>query len=118
MCTYYHASTKEYSIGQSISINDYEGETTYDHECRTDEGKRINDLLDEARPQGVPSRKKCIYLFKTLEQCQFYATGLKIPDIRIYIVHSNDVIYGGYPFSLIDKIYRSKNGNRELLRVR
>lgn len=103
MCTYYHASTKEYTSGQIVSINDFEGETTYDHECRTDEEKRINDLLDAARPEGLPSRKKCIYLFKKLKNCLSYAKSMHIK--HVYEVQCNDQdVYGPFPMVLCNTL--------------
>ena len=98
MCVYYHASHERYVVGQTISIEDFQGETTLDHARRLPEEKDVNDLLDANRPPKVLySRKRCIFLFENLQQCMYYASNLPSQNIRIYKTHSNDTVFGGFP---------------------
>lgn len=107
MCIFYHASSESYVVGQTISVNSFQGETTRDHARRSPEEQKVNDLLDENRPQNVYSRRRCIFLFDNLQQCRYYATKLQRDDIRIYRTHSNDIVFGGYPICLVNKVYNT-----------
>lgn len=112
MCVFYHASSESYDVGLTVSVDCYQGETTRDHARRTPEEKIVNDSLDSIRPENVYSRKYCIFLFNNLHQCLYYATHLQIDDIRIYRVHSNDVVFGGFPICLVNKVYNTPEDAR------
>ena len=56
MCVFYHASPEVYNVGQMISINDFQGETTRDHARRSPEEQLVNELIDNGRPMDVYSR--------------------------------------------------------------
>lgn len=113
MCVFYHASSEAYNVGQTISIDNFQGETTRDHARRSPEGQHVNDLLDASRPPNVYSRKRCIYLFDNLQQCMYYASQLQSDDIRIYKTHSDDVVYGGFPFCLVNMVYKAPHERRD-----
>ncbi len=102
MCTYYHASNLPFTIGQSYSINDFDGDATYDHANRTEEEKEINQALDEVRSIGVLSRLKCIYLFQSLVQCYAYARSNNIN--HIYEVRTDGTVFGPYPMTLVTTV--------------
>ena len=108
MCTFYHASNKIYTDEQEVSINDFVGNTTCDYERRTKEEKLVYDLLDGVRPNGVISRKKCIYLFRELSLCQAYARSEHIN--HVYEVKCNDDdLWGPYPMTLVNTIFTCNN---------
>ncbi len=108
MCVYYHASPERYVVGQTISIEDFQGETTRDHARRSPKEKNVNDLLDDNRPPKVLySRKRCIFLFENLQQCMYYASKLPSQNIRIYKTHSNDTVFGGFPICLVNIVYKT-----------
>lgn len=103
MCTYYHASNMALSAGQSYSIDDFDGECTYDHINRPGFQQLINVQMDSARPEGVPSRTKCIYLFGNLLHCLAYARSNNMA--HIYEVRVDGNVFGPYPMTLITTVY-------------
>ena len=82
MCIYYHASLERYSIGYTVSVDNFQGTTTRDHARRSLEQQLVNDLLDAKRPQDMYNRKRCIFLF-------------------------DDVVWGGFPICVVNKVYNS-----------
>lgn len=91
MAIFYHASVREYEVGKTYSTNQFTGNSTSDHSIRSCTEQKVNILLDEGRPEGCPSRQKCIYLFDNLEYCRFYATKIanrQKDAIKIYKVNS------------------------------
>ena len=111
MCIFYHASNLRFIQGQRYSIDDFDGDTTYDHYRRPEKEKLINIQLDKARPEGVLSRIKCIYLFSNLEQCKEYARSVGIN--HIYTVCPSDKVYGPYPMTLVTTLFKSQETIRE-----
>ena len=113
MCTFYHASNRNYTTEQEVSINDFVGDTTCDYERRTNEEKLVYDLLDGVRPNGVISREKCIYLFRELSLCQAYARSGHIN--HVYEVKcSDDNLWSPYPMTLVNTIFTCNNEERKV----
>ena len=52
MCVFYHASSEVYNVGQPISVDNFQGETTRDHARRPLEEQLVNELIDDGRPIG------------------------------------------------------------------
>lgn len=105
MCTFFHATKRTFNIGDSFSVDMFDGDFTVDHSNRNDKEKEVNEQLDEGRPEGVLSRTKCIYLFGNLSHCQHYAKSMRYE--HIYEVHSDDVVNGPYPMVLVNTLYNS-----------
>lgn len=103
MCTFYHASNLSFVAGKPYSINDFDGEYTYDHKNRPVCQQLINMQLDKERPDGVLSRMNCIYLFCSLTHCLAYARSHHIA--HIYEVRADDNIFGPYPMTLVTTIF-------------
>ena len=82
MCVFYHASPEVYNVGQMISVDNFQGETTRDHDRRLPEEQLVNEQLDGGRPMDVYSRKRCIFLFDNLQQCMY-------SDISDALYHSD-----------------------------
>lgn len=104
MCVFFHASNLLFENGLKRSVNDYEGNVTYNHKNRTGQDQLINEMLNDARPNGVISRLKCIYLFRDLELCKSYARSEKIA--HVYEVSANDNVFGPYPMCLLTTLLR------------
>lgn len=113
MCIFYHASNLQFNEGQVYSIENFQGDTTYDHKRRSNQEKIINIQLDKARPNGVISRIKCIYLFSNLEQCKEYARNAKLK--HIYSVCPSDKIYGPYPMTIVTTLLNCQETIREVV---
>ena len=111
MCLFYHASDLLFKQGQEYSIKDFGGDTTRDHYRRPETEKLINIQLDKARPEGVLSRIKCIYLFSNLEQCKEYARNVGFD--HIYTVCPSDEVYGPYPMTLVTTLFKCQETIRE-----
>lgn len=107
MCIYYHASLERYSIGYTVSVDNFQGTTTRDHARRSLEQQLVNDLLDAKRPQDMYNRKRCIFLFDNLQHCIYYASKQYGEGVQIYRVHSDDVVWGGFPICVVNKVYNS-----------
>lgn len=105
MCTFYHASNLSFVAGQPYSINDFEGEYTYDHKNRPECQQLINIQLDKERPNGVLSRMNCIYLFRNLTHCLAYARSNNIN--HIYEVRTDGNVFGPYPMTLVTTVLNS-----------
>lgn len=110
MCVFFHASNMLFENGQIRSVNDYEGNVTYNHKQRTGPEQLINEMLNNARPDGVISRLKCIYLFQDLELCKRYARSEKI--VHVYEVSANDNVFGPYPMCLLTTLLRCEKDKR------
>lgn len=113
MCVFYHASPEVYNVGQIISVENFQGKTTRDHARRSPEEQIVNEQLDGGRPMDVYSRRRCIFLFDNLQQCMYYASQLQSDDIRIYKTHSDDVVFGGFPICLVNKVYNTPLETRD-----
>ena len=111
MCTYFHTTNKQIPVGETFSIEMFDGDTTTDHSNRSEPEKEINNLLDSARPEGTLSRKKCIYLFNNLAICKAYARSLGAN--HIYKVISHEDIFGPYPMTLLTTLKSCNDGNRQ-----
>ena len=111
MCLFYHASDLQFKQGQVYSIKDFEGDTTRDHYRRPETEKLINIQLNKARPKGVLSRIKCIYLFSNLEQCKEYSRNAGFD--HIYTVCPSDEVYGPYPMTLVTTLFKCQETIRE-----
>lgn len=105
MCTYFHTTNKPLQVGENFSIDMFEGDTTIDHTNRCEEQKKTNDIFDKYRPNGVLSRKKCIYLFSNLSQCKKYANNKGYQ--YIYEVKCNDEVFGPYPMTLVTSLAKN-----------
>lgn len=110
MCIYFHASNLYFRVGQPYSINDFDGECTYDHNNIPESQQLINIQLDNERPDGVLSRTKCIYLFGSLVHCFAYARYNNIA--HIYEVHVDGNVFGPYPMTLVSTVYKCPADNR------
>ena len=112
---YYHASKYKYEINKVLSITDYEGDCTYDHNVRSEEQRRVNEIIDSRRPKHVAiSRTKAIYLFDNLCNCRDYAKSILHEDdvVYIYKVQIEGQIYGGYPFCMIKEVYNKLHSHK------
>ena len=113
MRVFFHASSEVYKVGERIPVDGFHGETTWDYAQRTLEEQCVYDLLDSCRPDGCYSRKRCIFLFSNQQQCESYASSQlrklqsKGGRINVYRVHSDDEVFGGFPFCLVDKVYKT-----------
>ena len=116
MCMfYYHASKCKYEINQDISIEDFEGDCTYDHKVRSEEQKRVNEIIDSLRPKDVTiTRVKAIYLFDNLCNCRDYARSILHEHgvVYIYKVQIEGQVYGGYPFCMIKEVYNKLHSQK------
>lgn len=61
----YHASSKQYSIGDIIDAETFVQTLYYTNTNH----KWVDELLDEYRPAEYPSRKKTLYAFKKMQHC-------------------------------------------------
>ena len=113
MCTYYHASNLPFFGGQPYSIDDFKGETTYDHSKRTEKEKTINIIMDEARPNGVLNRVRSIFLFGNKEHCFAYARMNEIK--HIYAVRPTSAVYGPFPMTLLTTLYNCNEEDRDII---
>ena len=84
------------------------GETTFHHAGLESALRKINERLDQFRPNGVPSRTKCIYLFHNLLQCKKYA--LSEHKQHIYEVRSYNAS-GPFPMTLVNALYQRGNSD-------
>ncbi|KWW27620.1 MAG: hypothetical protein AUK64_2112 [bacterium P201] len=64
----YHITKKHYEEGEIYSVRDYDGESCY-HRSLSEKQKRINEIIDQCRPQNEPSRKMCFYAFENIDYC-------------------------------------------------
>lgn len=103
MCTFYHASNLSFVAGRLYSINDFDGEYTYDHKNRPECQQLINIQLDNEHPDGVLSRTKCIYLFGSLVHCFAYARKENIA--HVYEVRVDGNVFGPYPMTLVTTVF-------------
>ena len=113
---YYHASELIFKIGREYSVEDFDCQFTRDHLKRDKSQQLVNIRIDEKRPIDIKeSRLKAIYLFKKLSHCQYYARSLN-KQVYIYKVKPKSVVSGGFPFCLLNKIYKAPDEkSRELL---
>lgn len=100
----YHISKKEYEVGKTYSIHDYDGESCY-HKSLTEEQKLINDSIDNFRPQSEPSRKKCFYAFENKDYCYGFVDSLI--GYNLYKVEIDACT--PHPMYLIDFLNRNIN---------
>ncbi|WP_289090440.1 hypothetical protein [uncultured Bacteroides sp.] len=105
----FHITTKDYEEGRTYSIENFEGFSNYHQSSIDPEQQRINDVIDDCRPQDAPSRKKSFYTFGKLEYCLGFVRNLD--GYKVYQVEINTDI--PHPMSLIDFI----NTHRNLLDV-
>ena len=101
---FFHVSLKPLKIDELFSVNDFEGEITYDHSKRPKEQQEINLLLDKHRPEHCPSRIKCIYMFDNLETCADY---VKERNCHIYKVQA-EKHWGPFPMRLVQELYKAQ----------
>jgi hypothetical protein len=100
----YHASVKPYRIGSTISVDDYEGETTRFYQSLNNTQKSVEEQLDSVRPQENISRKKCIFFFADPVMCKYFAK-LQYPKENIYIYEVAVKDYcGGFPMHIIGRL--------------
>ncbi len=107
MCIFYHVSNLDLEEGRIFTINDFEGDCTYDHLNRPEAQQSINIQMDECRPNSVLSRMKCIYVFDNLAHSKVYARS--IHQERIYEVRCNGTVCGPYPMTLVNTALRCGN---------
>lgn len=103
---YYHSSSQNYEVGEIVSIDNFDGDVCNYHKTHEEQAELINGTLDEHRPTGFPSRKKCIYVFDNKEICLYF--GCKNDHAFCYTVK----VYHGcgpFPMYLCGKIETYKN---------
>ena len=97
----YHVSFREYAVEQTYTAQNPIG--YHLRSIQRNEGW-INEILDEHKPAGMPSRISSFYACSVLENCQAFIGNKKIDDRDpIYYkveMHSN----GGFPMVLIDRM--------------
>lgn len=109
----FHITERKYQIGETISINDYEGDMCFYHERHTDH-QWINDYLDAYRPEEFPLRRKCIYAFDRSGHC-FYFLAHE-PSVTDHCYEIEMDAKGGFPMVLTGRMIAHRN-NAEILRA-
>lgn len=109
----FHITERNYQIGETISINDYVGDTCFYHE-RHIAHQWINDYLDARRPVGFPLRRKCIYAFDKPGYCFFFLA--REPSITDHCYEIEMDAKGGFPMVLTGRMIAHRN-NAEILRA-
>lgn len=100
----YHASVKPYRIGSTISIDDFDGDTTHFYQSLNNTQKSVEEQLESVRPQENISRKKCIYFFADPVMCKYFAK-LQYPKENIYIYEVAVKDYcGGFPMHIVGRL--------------
>ena len=107
MCTYYHATNKDFRVGERFSINMFDGTMSSYHAGLTEKKKKVNEIFDRWRPNNVLSRIKCIYLFDNLCHCKHYAKSEKYK--HIYKVRSEEKVFGPFPLVLLNTFIKTTN---------
>lgn len=97
----YHVSTKLYSVGDIISVNNFSSTTEYYQNSEGRGKKWIDDYLDSIRPQDAPSRKRTIYAFDSLANCGAFI-GRDFNNFHYYKVEMDDPVV--CPMCLTDKL--------------
>lgn len=111
----YHASIKPYRIGSTISIDDFEGETTWFYQSLNENQKTVEERLDSVRPQENISREKCIFFFADPVMCQYFAKS-QYPKENIYIYEAAVKDYcGGFPMHIIGHLEGLIRNNIDIL---
>lgn len=102
----YHASTKQRTIGEIITIDDFEGDTTYYYQNLSSEQKDLECKFEIERPLQYCSRLKTIFLFAEPAYCYYFANK-QYPGKGIYVyeVESNDLVEG-FPMCLVNTAYK------------
>lgn len=106
MCTLFHTCNEIYNVDDTFSIDMFDGAVTHHHESLDAHEQGTNRFLNQFRPDGAPSRLKCIYLFANLQQCRKYA--LSCHKQYIYEVRSENP-FGPYPMTLVDALNKKEN---------
>lgn len=109
----FHITERKYQIGETISINDYEGDMCFYHERHTDY-QWINDYLDACRPEEFPLRRKCIYAFDRPGHC-FYFLAHE-PSVTDHCYEIEMDAKGEFPMVLTGRMIAHRN-NAEILRA-
>ena len=100
----YHASTKQIGVGTFLSVDNYEGETTFFYQSLDASKKSVEDKLEFSRPQEILSRKKCIFFFDNPIFCKHFAES-QYPNKEVYIYKvAVNGVYGGFPMYIIGKL--------------
>ena len=109
----FHITERNYQIGETISINDYEGDMCFYYEKHTDY-QWINDYLDACRPEEFPLRRKCIYAFDRPGHC-FYFLAHE-PSVTDHCYEIEMDAKGEFPMVLTGRMIAHRN-NAEILRA-
>lgn len=113
----FHVTTKVYEVGQTVSVDNFEGETCYYNE-KDDRHRDVNRMMDENRPEGEPERKKCIYLSDKLENCIIFAVSESLLLNENVFLYEVDLDAQAHPMLLVNKIGKEQNETRKLELIR
>ncbi len=109
----FHITDRNYQIGETVSINDFDGNMCFYHERHMDH-QWINDYLDTYRPEEFPLRRKCIYAFDKPGHCFFFLD--REPDVTDHCYEIEMDAIGGFPMVLTGRMIAHRN-NAEILRA-
>lgn len=104
----YHVSFTEYIVGET-----YTAPNPIGYHLRSIERNEgwINEMLDEQRPAGYPSRIASFYACSELENCQAFIGNKRIEGRDpIYYKVDMDCEFG-FPMAIIDKIRKLGEGS-------
>ena len=100
----YHITTKQYNVDDIISIGSFKGTTHY-HSRIDEKKKQIDNRLSEQRPEGEPSRSKCIYAFKKSEYCYYFGEK-EYPNKELHLYECEGEVTSvmGHPMVLVNSL--------------
>ena len=113
--TLYHISPNTYAEGEVVSAETFSGSTIY-HQGLDGVKKDIDDFLSENRPEGEPSRDRCIYAFDRIEYCVYFRNKELRAGETFHLYRCKMDIQNGHPMILVGKMESVSEPDKERLR--